>query len=182
MERGTPFVTPIERLTKKSHAMTTLTPSFRRARHADLVSIVRMLADDALGGKRERLETPLPASYLKAFEAIDADPNNELWVGVDGDDNAIAVLQITFTPFLTHQGGWRASIEGVRVDKRLRSSGVGQKLIETAIDRARARACHVVQLTSDKQRPEAIRFYERLGFKTTHEGMKLSLAASTSRT
>jgi len=161
--------------------MTTLTPNFRPARRSDLVSIVRMLSDDALGATRERFETPLPASYLKAFEAIDADPNNELLVGVDGNDNAIAVLQITFTPFLTHQGGWRAGIEGVRVDKRLRSSGVGKKLIEAAIDRARARGCHVVQLTSDKQRPEAIGFYERLGFRATHEGMKLSLTASKSK-
>jgi ribosomal protein S18 acetylase RimI-like enzyme len=150
--------------------------TFRPARTDDLQDIVRMLADDPLGSGRERLEEPVLPSYVRAFEAIERDPNNELLVAVDDDDRAIAVLQVTFTPFITRQGGWRASIEGVRVERRFRSSGVGRRLVEVAVDRARGRGCHLVQLTSDKRRPEAIRFYERLGFRATHEGMKLALS------
>lgn len=149
---------------------------FRLATAADLPSIVRLLADDALGAQRERLEDPLPAAYLAAFEAIARDANNEVVVAEDEQGAAVAVLQLTFTPHLTHQGGWRATIEGVRVDARLRGSGLGRRLMAWAIDRARARGCHLVQLTTDKQRPEARRFYESLGFVASHEGMKLTLA------
>lgn len=149
---------------------------FRLATAADLPSIVRLLADDALGAQRERLEDPLPAAYLAAFEAIARDANNEVVVAEDEQGAAVAVLQLTFTPHLTHQGGWRATIEGVRVDARLRGSGLGRRLMAWAIDRARVRGCHLVQLTTDKQRPEARRFYESLGFVASHEGMKLKLA------
>jgi|GEM_PF-3068601 len=81
--------------------------------------------------------------------------------------------QITFTPCITHQGGWRATIEGVRVKRRFRGSGVGRELLAWAIARARKRGCRLVQLTTDKARPEALRFYESLGFVASHEGMKL---------
>ena len=93
---------------------------------------------------------------------------------------AVAVLQLTFTPYITHQGGWRATIEGVRVDSRLRGSGLGRELFAWAIARARERGCHLVQLTTDKQRPEARRFYESLGFVASHEGMKLKLPITPS--
>jgi GNAT superfamily N-acetyltransferase len=149
---------------------------FRLATAADLPAIVRLLADDALGAQRERLEDPLPAAYLAAFEAIARDANNEVVVAEDAQGAAVAVLQLTFTPHLTHQGGWRATIEGVRVDARLRGSGLGRRLMAWAIDRARVRGCHLVQLTTDKQRPEARRFYESLGFVASHEGMKITLA------
>jgi GNAT superfamily N-acetyltransferase len=149
----------------------------RRAHLQDLPDIVAMLADDPLGARRERYEEPLPDSYLKAFEAIAQDPNNELAV-VEGDDGrAIAVMQMTFTPYITHQGGWRATIEGVRVKGALRGTGVGREFFKWAIARARDRGCHVVQLTTDKHRPEAKAFYEQLGFVASHEGMKLSLLA-----
>jgi GNAT superfamily N-acetyltransferase len=151
-------------------------PSFRRARRADLEAIVRLLADDPLGAKRERLETPLPESYRRAFEAIDADPNNELVVACIGTD-VVGVLQLTFTPYLTYQGGWRATIEAVRVGSRHRSQGLGKAMFEWAIARARERGCHMVQLTTDKARADAKRFYESLGFVASHEGMKLHLAA-----
>jgi GNAT superfamily N-acetyltransferase len=149
---------------------------FRLATAADLPSIVRLLADDALGAQRERLEDPLPVAYIAAFEAIARDANNELVVAEDAQGTAVAVLQLTFTPHLTHQGGWRATIEGVRVDARLRGTGLGRRFMAWAIDRARARGCHLVQLTTDKQRPEARRFYASLGFVASHEGMKLKLA------
>ncbi|MCM3145111.1 GNAT family N-acetyltransferase [Brevibacillus sp. MER 51] len=148
---------------------------FRVATAKDLNRIVQMLADDELGKTRERYETPLPESYIKAFESIDADPNNELIVACR-DEEIIGVLQITFTPYLTHQGSWRATIEGVRIASTERGQGVGSELIEWAIERAKERGCHLCQLTTDKQREDALRFYERLGFKATHEGLKMKLS------
>lgn len=133
-----------------------------------------MLADDPLGATRETYASPLPPSYHTAFEAIEADPNNELVVAVL-DGRVVGMLQLTFIPSLTYRGGWRALIEGVRVEASVRSEGIGRRLIEWAIDRARERRCHLVQLTSDKARPDAIRFYQSLGFVASHEGLKLSL-------
>ncbi|WP_051123239.1 GNAT family N-acetyltransferase [Paenisporosarcina sp. HGH0030] len=133
-----------------------------------------MLADDVLGSKRERNERPLPDSYLKAFEAINSDPNNELVVACRGVE-IIGVQQITFTPYITHQGGWRATIEGVRTSSSERGKGLGTELIRFGIQRAKERGCHLVQLTTDKKRKDALRFYESLGFKATHEGLKMSL-------
>ena len=150
-------------------------PHFRLAVADDLEAIVRMLADDPLGATRERAESPLPTAYRQAFEAIDRDPNHELIVAEDEDGTTIAVLQLIFTPHLTHQGGWRATVEGVRVEARHRGTGLGRRLFAWAIERAKARGCHQFQLTTDKQRPEAKRFYEQLGFVATHEGMKLKL-------
>jgi len=147
---------------------------FRIATEQDLDRIVEMLADDALGSKRERYEQPLPVSYKKAFQAISTDPNNELIVACNGNE-IIGVLQITFTPYITHQGGWRATIEGVRTLSSERAKGIGTELIRWAIERARERGCHLVQLTTDKQREDALRFYERLGFKASHEGLKMKL-------
>ncbi|MFJ5760169.1 GNAT family N-acetyltransferase [Neobacillus sp. NPDC093182] len=133
-----------------------------------------MLADDALGSKRERYEQPLPESYIKAFQAITADPNNELIVACNGND-IIGVQQITYTPYITYQGGWRATIEGVRTISSERGKGIGTDLIQWGIQRAKDRGCHLVQLTTDKKREDALRFYERLGFKATHEGLKMKL-------
>jgi len=146
--------------------------TFRIANEKDLNDIVAMLADDDLGKTRERYEQPLPNQYIKAFEAIMSDPNNELVVACNGND-VIGVQQITFTPYITHQGGWRATIEGVRTSASVRGQGVGTELINWAIQRAKERGCHLIQLTTDKQRPDALRFYERLGFVASHEGLKL---------
>jgi GNAT superfamily N-acetyltransferase len=146
--------------------------SFRIAVRNDVPEIVRLLADDALGAKRERYELPLPASYLAAFDAIAADPNNELVVAcLDG--RIAGVLQLTYIPYLTYQGAWRALIEGVRVASGARSAGIGKALLEWAIARARERGCGLVQLTTDKSRADAKKFYEALGFVASHEGMKL---------
>ena len=146
----------------------------RAATRDDVPHVIRMLADDPLGARREEYRLPLPERYYAAFDAIDADPNNELVLACLGE-RVIGVLQITYTPHLTYRGGWRATVEGVRVDASLRSSGAGRKMLEWAIDRARRRGCHLVQLTSDKSRPDAIRFYEGLGFVASHEGLKLHL-------
>lgn len=147
---------------------------FRAARREDLPGIVRMLADDTLGEARETYADPLPDSYYAMFDAIERDPNNELVVGVI-DSRVVAVLQITFLPYLTYRGSWRALIEGVRVDASVRSAGIGKRLIEWAVARARERGCRMVQLTSDKSRRDAQRFYENLGFVASHVGFKLRL-------
>jgi GNAT superfamily N-acetyltransferase len=149
-------------------------PRFRPAVRADVDAIVRLLADDVLGSTREEYILPLPTRYFTAFEAIERDPNNELIV-VELGGRIVGVLQMTYIPYLTYRGSWRAQIEGVRVDSSLRSSGIGRKLFEWAIARAREKGCRMVQLTSDKSRPDAIRFYESLGFTASHEGMKLHL-------
>lgn len=149
--------------------------SFRQATRDDLPIIVQMLADDPLGAARERFESPLPVSYMAAFDAITADPNNELVVGCLGSQ-VVGFLQLTFIPYLTYQGSWRALIEGVRVAASARSRGVGSAMFKWAIGRAQERGCRLVQLTTDKARPEALRFYERLGFVASREGMKLHLS------
>ena len=149
--------------------------TYRLATRDDLPSIVALLADDALGAARESNTSPLPPSYETAFSAIDADSNNELIVVERSGDGVVAVLQLTFIPNITYRGSWRALIEGVRVARHARGIGVGEQLMLWAIARARARGCLLLQLTTDKERPDAIRFYERLGFSASHEGMKLRL-------
>ncbi|MGK7379714.1 N-acetyltransferase family protein [Planococcus sp. 1R117A] len=147
---------------------------FRQATRQDLDRIVEMLADDVLGSQRERYEQPLPKFYVQAFNAIAADPNNELVVAcLDGE--VVGVQQITFTPYIVRQGGWRATIEGVRTASSVRGRGLGSQMILYAVERAKERECHLVQLTSDKQREDALRFYGQLGFEATHEGFKLKL-------
>lgn len=147
---------------------------FRRATRDDLSYIVRMLADDALGASREAYTTPLPESYYEAFEALDGDANNELVVA-EIEGKVIGTLQITYIPSISYQGRWRAQIESVRVSAEVRSRGIGRRLMAWAIERARQRECHLVQLASHKSRSDAIRFYQGLGFAASHEGMKLRL-------
>ena len=145
---------------------------FRSATAADLPRLIEMLVDDPLGATRERFEDPLPKPYSDAFAAIEADPANELVVAEIGGV-IVGVLQLTIIPNLTYVGRSRALIEGVRVAADTRGDGAGKALVEYAIERARGLGCHMVQLTTDKSRAAALRFYERLGFKPTHEGMKL---------
>jgi len=133
-----------------------------------------MLADDKLGRTRESFDDPPPPSYGKAFEEICASDANDLLVAVC-DNRVVGVLQLTFIPYLTFRGSRRALIEGVRVDTGHRSQGIGRLMITEAISRAREIGCHLIQLTTDKSRPEAKKFYESLGFVATHEGLKLSL-------
>ncbi|PYZ97557.1 GNAT family N-acetyltransferase [Alteribacter lacisalsi] len=147
---------------------------FRNAELNDLPLLVAMLADDELGREREKWTDPLPHSYHEAFAAIQRDQNNELVVACK-DEKICGMLQLTFIPYLTYQGGWRCTIEGVRTSSNERGKGLGTLMLNWAIDRARERGCHVVQLTTDKKRLDAIRFYEALGFTASHEGMKLHL-------
>ena len=148
--------------------------SFREALEEDIPALVLMLADDELGQQREDLSKPLNEAYLQIFENISKDPNNELIVAQE-NQIIVGMLQLTFIPYLTHIGSWRCLIEGVRINSRYRNKGIGTKLFEWAIERAKIKKCKIVQLTSDKQRPKAIRFYEALGFEATHKGLKLKL-------
>ena len=145
----------------------------RKAVQTDIGPIVQLLANDKLGKLREDYRLPIPDVYQKAFANIIADPNQELVVAENEQQEIIGTMQLSFIQYLTYKGGIRAQIEAVRIRETERGKGAGQKMIEWAIDRAKQRNAHVVQLTTDKARPEAIAFYEKLGFKATHEGMKL---------
>ncbi|WP_018698847.1 GNAT family N-acetyltransferase [Amorphus coralli] len=151
------------------------TPVFRRATEADVAPIVALLADDGLGQGRENPGLPLDRRYLDAFAALDADPN-QLLVVADQDGTVVGTLQLTFVPGLSRLGMWRGQIEAVRVAASERGTGLGGAMVAWAIERCRERGCGLVQLTTDKSRADARRFYERLGFVASHEGMKLSLA------
>ena len=151
-----------------------LDTTFCVAESKHVAEIVGLLADDELGAGRESKGDKLHANYLTAFNAIQADPNNELIVAVKSD-SVIGTLQITYSPNMTHIGALRATIEGVRVSSSVRASGVGTRMIKWAVDRCRSRDCRLVQLTSDLSRADAIAFYTNLGFAHTHAGMKLWL-------
>ncbi|MHB1148412.1 MAG: GNAT family N-acetyltransferase [Lutibacter sp.] len=148
--------------------------NFRKATKEDVPFIVKMMANDKLGKLRENYQEPLPKSYYDAFEIINSDPNQELIVVEKEDDSEIAgTFQLTFIPYLSFQGKLKAQIENVFVREDLTGQGIGKKMFEWAIDRAKERNAHLLQLTSDKKRPRAIKFYEDLGFIASHEGMKL---------
>lgn len=146
---------------------------FRAATKDDLPNIVAMLADDELGSKRENFQDPLPSVYLDAFAKIEPDPDRELIVLENDQQEVIGTLHLTFIPYLTYQGGTRAQVEAVRVRRDHRGQGLGKKMFEWVINRAQERGAHLLQLTTDKQRPDTVRFYEDLGFKASHIGMKL---------
>lgn len=146
---------------------------FRKATEKDISSIVAMLADDELGKQRENFQTPLPKEYVEAFKNINTDINQELIVVENNKFEIIGTLQLTFIQYLTYQGGIRAQVEAVRVRKDQRGVGLGKKIFEWAIARAKERKAHLLQLTTDIKRPKAIKFYEDLGFKPSHVGMKM---------
>jgi GNAT superfamily N-acetyltransferase len=145
---------------------------FREATRADLPAIVAMLVDDVLGKARDF--PVVDEAYERAFVDIAADPRNLLVVADDGGE-VVACMQITYIPGLGRHGSERSLIEAVRVRSDRRGHGVGSRLTTWAIEQARARGCALVQLTSDKSRTDAHRFYERLGFVASHEGLKLIL-------
>ncbi|WP_100640642.1 GNAT family N-acetyltransferase [Alteromonas facilis] len=148
--------------------------NYRPARTSDLRKLIELLANDPLGQNREDSTLPINPRYLRALEHIDNDSNNVLYVVEQGSILA-GMLQLTFIPSLTHTGSWRCQLEGVRVHQDFRNRGIGSQMFEFAIQQAKDRGCSLVQLTSDKMRQEAKRFYESIGFTATHEGMKLKL-------
>ena len=150
--------------------MTTDTVTIRRARREDIGKIVAMLADDALGRARERIETPLPDSYFRAFAKLDADPNIKLVVAEEAGV-VVGCLQLCILPGLSSQGASRGLIEDVRVDSTRRGRGIGELLVRWAVDEARRQGCKLVELLTHNTRVDAQRFYERLGFARSHVGM-----------
>lgn len=146
----------------------------RKATRHDVPEIVRLLADDMLGSKREAYENGIAQSYYDAFETINRD-NNQMLVMAEIEGKTVGTLQISYITNMSHSGAKRAMIEGVHVDATLRSKGIGQYMMEWAVTESKKQGCRFVQLTSNKQRKDAHRFYERLGFMASHEGFKLGL-------
>jgi GNAT superfamily N-acetyltransferase len=143
----------------------------REARREDVPEIVALLADDLLGAGREG---PVDDAYLAAFEQIEADPRSRLLVA-ERDGRVVGTLQLTMLPGLSRHGMLRGQIEALRVAADQRGQQLGRRMIGWAIEVARGQGCGLLQLTSDKQRPDAIRFYESLGFTASHEGLKLPI-------
>jgi ribosomal protein S18 acetylase RimI-like enzyme len=159
---------------KGDRLLTTEPFTFRRATHNDLEAIIALLADDDLGQSRERVSTPVDQAYLSAFDAIQSD-SNQLLAILEDNTGVAGCLQISFIPGLSRLGMWRGQIESVRIARRCRGDGLGRAMIEWAIEQCRLKQCGLVQLTSDKARNDALRFYASLGFKASHEGLKLAL-------
>ncbi|MEE9587117.1 MAG: GNAT family N-acetyltransferase [Hyphomicrobiaceae bacterium] len=147
---------------------------FREAKVSDMAAIVALLADDPLGQSREDAGTPINPKYLDAFAAMDRDINQLLAV-VELAGDIVGCLQLSFIPGLSRLGAWRGQIESVRISSAHRGLGLGHTMFTWAIEQCRARGCELVQLTTDKKRPDALRFYESLGFVASHDGMKLAL-------
>ncbi|HEY7842654.1 MAG TPA: GNAT family N-acetyltransferase [Bradyrhizobium sp.] len=146
--------------------------SLRPARRDDVAAIIAMLADDHLGRARERLEDPLPTLYYDAFERLSLDPNIHLMVAEEGG-HVVGCLQLCILPGLSSQGAARGLIEDVRVASDRRSRGIGEQLVQWAVNEARGRGCKLVELLTHHTRIDAQRFYERLGFARSHVGMTI---------
>ena len=146
--------------------------TLRAAQRADLLDIIRIMAHDKLGQQRERFSEPLSEAYISAFKVIQADDHQELMVAEQAGQ-VIGALQLSFLQYLSYQGGLRAQVENVHVRDDLRGQGIGTAMLRWAIARAQERGAHLLQLTTDKQRSDALRFYQQLGFVASHEGMKL---------
>ena len=154
--------------------------NFRIAERADVPAVLALLADDAISRRRGFGDAPVAedvdAAVWAAFDEIDADPGNELIVADDAGE-IVGTCQLTFTPGLSRGGTRRMTIEAVRVRSDRRGAGLGRQMMAYALERARDRNCGIVQLTTDKQRTDAHRFYAGLGFAASHEGMKLILTS-----
>jgi ribosomal protein S18 acetylase RimI-like enzyme len=145
----------------------------RPAHGNDIAAIVAMLADDALGRGRERIEDPLPPSYFQAFERVERDPNVQLVVAEGEDGEVVGCLQLCILPGLSSQGASRGLIEDVRVASHCRSRGIGEQLVQWAVAEAQARGCKLIELLTHNTRADAQRFYKRLRFEASHVGMTL---------
>jgi len=148
---------------------------FRRAEQKDLLDIIRLLSEDELGRSREIFSShDIKSSYQIAFDEINSDLNQFLMV-LEKDTKIIGTCHLTYMPSLTFQGSRRMNIEAVRIDQTLRNQKIGEWMLKQAIQMAKKHHCKIVQLTTNKKRPAAKRFYEKLRFEATHEGMKLYL-------
>jgi GNAT superfamily N-acetyltransferase len=145
----------------------------RDASVEDVPALVALIADDQLGATRDGIESEQDlTAYRQAFEAMDTDPAHLLVVLTDAD-SVVGTAQLSFLPGLARRGAWRAQIEAVRVAAGHRGRGLGAAMIRWAIEESARRGCALVQLTSDRSRADAHRFYERLGFVRSHDGFKL---------
>lgn len=147
---------------------------YRKATIQDLQAIIALLTEDDLSKTREQLESAPAQSYIDAFHKINKDPNQYLMV-VEYNSEVIGTCQLTIIPSLTFKGSTRMQIEAVHIAGKYRSQKIGQYMINRAIDYAKEQGASIIQLTSNKIRLRAKKFYENLGFKATHEGMKLYL-------
>ncbi len=148
--------------------------SYRKAKKEDLEVIVKMLAEDELGLSRESVVMPLDKAYLNAFEAIDIDDNQYLMV-VEQNNQIVGSCHISIMPSLTFTGTTRMQLEGVRVSAACRGQKIGEWMLQSAMKYGASRGAGIIQLTTDKKRVDAKRFYESLGLTATHEGMKVYL-------
>ncbi len=148
---------------------------FRFAGRDDVPSIVAMLADDVLGSDREETDRQDEGVYLEAFDEMEAQGNNQYLLAVDQDDNILGCVQIILIPGLSRAGMKRAQIEGVRVAKTARGLGIGSRLMAEVHAIALRQGCGLVQLTTDRSRVNALRFYESLGYENSHHGLKFAL-------
>lgn len=146
----------------------------RDARRGDVPALVALLADDALGSGRESAEGPVPESYYAAFDAMAATPLVRMLVAAEGGD-IVGCMQLNLIPHLSMRGGTRAQLQSMRIRRDRRGEGLGAAFVRQAAEIAREAGCILMELTTDNGRPDAHRFYERLGFRTTHRGMKLRL-------
>ncbi|MEM7685403.1 MAG: GNAT family N-acetyltransferase [Paracoccaceae bacterium] len=143
----------------------------REATRADLPAIAALLADDGLGRGRESADM---SRYEQAFYRMQSQPGNVYLVIEEGTE-LLACLQYTVIHGLSRSGASRAQVEGVRVSANHRGKRLGERIMQAAIDRARQEGCALIQLTTDRSRADAHRFYERLGFTASHHGMKMNL-------
>ena len=162
------FCADFAKATKMTHQKLCIRP----AQRSDLTALVELYSDDDIGVTREATEPD--EVYQSAFDAIQADSNHILVVG-EQDAKIVATLLISFLPGLSRHGAWRAQVEAMRVSRTSRGQGIGQALLDWSVVEARNHGCSLIQLTSDRSRTEAPRFYERAGFEPSHFGYKFSL-------
>ena len=148
--------------------------TYRPAKPEDLPFIVAQIVEDSVVATTDDPADAMHADYTSALAAIDADPNEEMFI-VEADSVAIGCFQLSYLPGLMRRGMWRGQIEAVHVSDALRNRGYGSEMMRWALQRCREKGCGMVQLTSNKKRLDAHRFYERLGFLKSHEGFKYYL-------
>lgn len=149
--------------------------TLRAARRQDVAAIVTLLADDGLGAGREQVSDPPAPGYLAAFDQITTNPRTLLAVAQNGVGAVVGTLQLTFIPGLSNQGAELALVSAVRVASSLRGQGLGETMMQWAMDEARRRGCRHMELFTHMSRVDAQRFYERLGFEHSHAGMRRAL-------
>jgi ribosomal protein S18 acetylase RimI-like enzyme len=148
--------------------------SYRKAVFSDLRSILDLYIQDELGGSREQLSQDLNSRYIDAFDLIDKDPNQFLMVVILGTE-IVGTCHLTIMPSLTLVGSTRMQVEAVRVAEKYRGQKIGEWMLQIVIQYAKSRDASIIQLTTNKSRPRAKKFYESIGFDASHEGMKLYL-------